>query len=243
MNTPILHAQNLQQSYGTLEAVKNFTAEIHAGELVGLLGPNGAGKSTTLRILTGLQQPTKGNVKYLNYDIADSPIEARRQFGYVAEQPMIIPYLTGIEYVEFVAGMYGVDGITAKKRAEPYVEKFRLTGAIHKRADQYSHGMQQKIALIAQLVHEPKILMADEPTVGLDPDGTIEMQNVFREYVAAGNSILLSTHLLEMAEGLCNRVLILSRGTLLADQRIGEDWLKSHGHLQDYFFMLTREGV
>ena len=139
--------------------------------------------------------------------------------------------------------MYGVDGKTAAKRAEPYIDKFRLASAIHKRADQYSHGMQQKIALISQLVHKPKILMADEPTVGLDPDGTIEMQNVFREYVAAGNSILLPTHLLEMAEGLCSRVLILSRGTLLADQRINEDWLKSHGHLQDYFFMLTREGV
>ncbi len=243
MNTLILNAQNLQQSYGTLEAVKNFTAEIRTGELVGLLGPNGAGKSTTLRMLTGLQQPTKGSISYLNYDIADHPIEARRHFGYVAEQPMIIPYLTGTEYVQFVAGMYGVDGNTAINRAEPYIDKFRLTGAIHKRADQYSHGMQQKIALIAQLVHEPKILLADEPTVGLDPDGTLEMQNVFREYVAAGNSILLSTHLLEMAEGLCSRVLILSKGTLLADQLIDEDWLQSHGHLQDYFFMLTREGV
>ncbi len=239
----LMKATHLHQQYGSLVAVNNFSVEIYAGELVGLLGPNGAGKSTTLRMLTGLMQPTKGSVQYHGYDIADDPIEARRQFGYVAEQPMIIPYLTGMEYVEFVAGMYGIDGKTAKRRAEPYIDRFRLTGAVHKRADQYSHGMQQKIALIAQLVHEPKLLLADEPTVGLDPDGAVEMQNAFREYVAAGHSILLSTHLLDMAEGLCSRVLILANGVLLADQTIDDVWLQTHGHLQEHFFMLTREGV
>lgn len=240
MVEPIMKAKALHQQYGSLVAVNDFSVEVFAGELVGLLGPNGAGKSTTLRILTGLLQPTQGSVQYYSYDIADDPIEARRHFGYVAEQPMIIPYLTGLEYVEFVAGMYGVDSKTAKKRAEPYIERFRLTGAIHKRADQYSHGMQQKIALISQLVHEPKLLLADEPTVGLDPDGTVEMQNAFREYVAAGNSILLSTHLLDMAEVLCTRVLILSNGDLLIDQGIDDEWLQTHGHLQDFFFKLTR---
>ncbi|NNN18687.1 MAG: ABC transporter ATP-binding protein [Acidimicrobiaceae bacterium] len=241
MTNVLLRADELHQNYGSLVAVNNFSANIHAGELVGLLGPNGAGKSTTLRMLTGLLQPSKGRVAFNGYDITDDPIDARRQFGYVAEQPMIIPYLTGIEYVEFVAGMYGIDGKTAKRRAEPYIERFHLTDAIHKRADKYSHGMQQKLALTAQLVHEPRLLLADEPTVGLDPDGTVEMQRTFREYVAAGNSILLSTHLLDMAEGLCNRVLILSNGILLDDQLIDDSWLHQHGTLQDYFFKLTRE--
>lgn len=240
MNQMILNAEELSQVYGTITAVDNFTVKIYPGELVGLLGPNGAGKSSTMRMLTGLVAPSKGSVTYRGYDIADDPIDARRHFGYVAEQPMIIPYLTGIEYVEFVAGMYGIDGKTAKCRAEPYLERFQLTGAIYKRADQYSHGMQQKIALIAQLVHEPYLLLADEPSVGLDPDGILEMQKTFREYVESGNSILLSTHQLEMAEGICSRVLILSKGVLLADQRIDENFLESHSNLQNYFFSLTK---
>lgn len=237
----LLSARGLHHTYGDTVAVRNLNFDIHEGEIVTLLGPNGAGKSTTMRMLTALLEPTRGEVRYLSYKLPDNMIEAKSLFGFVADQPMILPYLTGWEYIQFVGGLYGVSQNEIEAYAMSLVERFKLTDAIHKRATGYSHGMQQKLALIAQLAHRPRVLVADEPTVGLDPASATEMQQIFREYCQAGNAILLSTHLLEMANAIATRIMIMFKGEIIAEGSPNELYKERNDSLQNVFLRLTRE--
>ena len=242
MSPNLLTAENLQRKFGEFVAVRNVSFQLQAGKIVGLLGPNGAGKSTTMRMLAGLLEPDRGSITLGGFSLAAQPLEAKKLLGFLADEPMIMPYLTGFEYIQFVAGLYGIPGGQIEERAEPLLKRFNLVEAIHRRADGYSHGMQQKLALVAQLVHEPRLLLADEPTVGLDPASTIEMHSVFRDYCAKGNTILLSTHLLSMAQELCDRVLIMAQGQVVyeGDPRVQSD---SEESLERRFLRLTGEDM
>ena len=237
----LLEAVDLKRNYNDVAAVDGVTLRLGAGELHGLLGPNGAGKSTTMKMMAGLLEPTAGRILYGGESLADEPLAARRMFGYLADQPLMLTALTGWEYIQFVAGLYGFSPDDIERRASELADRFELTAALDKRADGYSHGMQQKLALIAQLVHKPRVLLADEPTVGLDPAGTLEIQQVLREYCAEGNAVLLSTHLLDMAQGLCDRVSIMARGRILADGPPAELVATQGQTLSDVFLRLTRE--
>ncbi len=239
--TILLEAYNLHRAFEKTVAVHHVDLTLSKGEIVALLGPNGAGKSTTMRMLTALLEPTRGSVTYLSHRIPEQIVEAKRQFGYVADQPMIMPYLSGWEYIQFVAGLYGCSADEIKKRATPLIERFALTEAIHKKATGYSHGMQQKLALIAQLAHGPRVLLADEPTVGLDPGSASEMQAIFREYAQDGNAILLSTHLLDMAQHLATRIVMMTRGRIVASGTPEELTQGGARSLESVFFQRTGE--
>ena len=220
-----------------------MTLRLAEGELVGLLGPNGAGKSTTMKMIAGLLEPSAGTVAYAGRPLRDHPLDARRMLGYLADQPMILPVFTGWEYISFVAGLYGLKEAEIRRRAMPLVERLQLTAALHKRADGYSHGMQQKLALVAQLAHAPQVLLADEPTVGLDPASTLEVRTILREFCREGHAVLLSTHLLEMAQGLCDRVAIMARGMLLIEGAPSELAERYGEPLQDLFLRMTGEAA
>lgn len=240
--TELLRAQALKRTYGEFTAVSHVDLMLEAGEIVALLGPNGAGKSTTMRMLVGLLEPSGGHISYCGYDLRTQVLEAKRLFGYVADQPMLLNTLTGWEYIQFIAGLYGASAVEIEHRAKPLVARFQLADAIHKRATGYSHGMQQKLALIAQLAHSPRVLLADEPTVGLDPASTAEMQAVFRSFAADGNTVLLSTHLLDMANALATRVVMMSHGRVVANGTPAE--LTAGGEsLHEVFMRLTGEEV
>lgn len=239
----LLEAVDLRRNYQGFWAVDGVTLRLAEGEMLGLLGPNGAGKSTTMKMMVGLLEPSGGHVFYGSESLHDRPLAVRRMFGYLADQPMILPIFTGWEYIQFVAGLYGTTEADAKNRAMRLAERFQLTADLHRRADGYSHGMQQKLALIAQLAHAPRVLLLDEPTVGLDPASTLEMQTVLREYCREGNAVLLSTHLLDMAQKLCDKVAIMARGRILTDGAPA-DLALTHGQsLQDLFLRLTGEAA
>ena len=241
MSPFLLQARNLKRTFDSITAVDDFNITVEAGQLLGLLGPNGAGKTTTIRTLCGLLEPSQGSIIYGDWSMATDPIEAKRLFGYVADQPMILPLLTGWEYVQFVGGLYGFPADAIKQKLEPLLERFDLTAAIHRRADSYSHGMRQKLALVAQLIHAPRVLLADEPTVGLDPASGAEMETIFREFCEAGNAIVMSTHLLSMAQELCDGVLIMSKGRVIAEGS-PKDLVKDPGDsLKSLFLRLTTE--
>ncbi|WAH37223.1 ABC transporter ATP-binding protein [Alicyclobacillus dauci] len=237
----LLQARGLCRKYGDMVAVDHVDLTICEGEIVALLGPNGAGKSTTMKMLTTLLEPSAGEISYLSHPVPQDLIEAKKLFGFVADQPMILPYVTGWEYIQFIGGLYGFSQRDIEARAMPLVERFRLTESIHKRATGYSHGMQQKLALIAQLVHRPRVLIADEPTVGLDPASAAEMQAIFREHAAAGNGILLSTHLLDMANTLATRIIIMMKGRIVAEGTPEELANREFDSLQSIFLRLTGE--
>lgn len=241
MPPALLQVSHLSRTFGTMTAVDDINLTLESGQLLGLLGPNGAGKSTTIRMLAGLLEPSSGTIRYQEWSLADHPTEAKRLFGYVADQPLIFPLLTGWEYVQFVGGLYGFSSDEIKRKAWPLLERFHLIPAIHRRADHYSHGMQQKLALVAQLVHEPQVLLADEPTVGLDPASAAEMSHIFREFCQAGHAILISTHLLNMAQELCDTVVILSKGRLIAEGSPQALVDNAGDSLQELFLRLTRE--
>lgn len=239
--TELLSAQGLRKQFGDFTAVNGVNLEIREGEIVALLGPNGAGKSTTLRMVTGLLEPDAGTIVYDGYDLSKETLEAKRQFGFVADQPMMLNLLTGWEYIQFIAGLYGEKAKDIEERAMPLVERFRLKDAIHKRATSYSHGMQQKLALIAQLAHRPRVMLADEPSVGLDPGSTDEMLDVLRDFASRGNGVLLSTHLLEMTVSLATRIVMMAGGRVVANGSIDE--ITSRGEtLREVFMRLTGEG-
>jgi len=237
----LLQAYNLHHKYGDEVAVHHVDLTLSEGEIVALLGPNGAGKSTTMRMLTALMQPTRGEISYLSQRIPEDLVEAKRLFGYVADQPMILPYLTGWEYIQFVAGLYGTPAAEIEAIATPLIRRFSLQDAIFKRATGYSHGMQQKLALIAQLAHKPRVLIADEPTVGLDPASAAEMQDIFRDHARNGNAILISTHLLDMAFNLATRIVLMAHGRIVATGTPDELTQGGQHSLESVFLQLTKD--
>jgi ABC-2 type transport system ATP-binding protein len=236
----LLKTTDLRKEFGTKVAVDNVTLSLNPGELFGFLGPNGAGKTTTIRMITGLLTPTKGRLTVGEYDLRKDILKAKKLIGYVPDKPLVYEKLTGREFVKFMAELYDMP-TDAVAKAEKWYQVFNLLEVIDSQIATYSHGMRQKISLIGQLVHEPKLLLLDEPTVGLDPKSARTLRDVLRQLCAEGVTVLISTHLLPIAEMMCDRVGIMDRGKLIALGTLSE--LQSTYHtdagLEDLFLQLT----
>ncbi|HEX8991608.1 MAG TPA: ABC transporter ATP-binding protein [Anaerolineales bacterium] len=238
----LIETRNLVKRYGDKTAVGNISFDVRAGEIFGFLGPNGAGKTTTIKIIVGLLRPTSGSVTVAGYDVQQQPIPAKAASGYVPDTPNLYAKLTGRELLRFVGDLYNLDGQLATRRADELLRTFDLTAAADDTIDSYSHGMQQKTALAAALMHDPRVLVLDEPTVGLDPKSARLIKDILRQMAERGTAVFLSTHILEIAERMCDRIGIINRGELIAVGTMEElRALDKSGQasLEDIFLSLT----
>jgi ABC-2 type transport system ATP-binding protein len=233
---------NLTKRYGNIQAVSDLTLKITLGEFFGFLGPNGAGKTTTIKILAGLLKPTSGAVRLCGLDIQQQPLEAKRIIGFIPDRPFIYQKLTGREFLRFVAGLYELERAIYPKRIERLLDMFELTEWGDELIESYSHGMKQKLVMSSALLHQPKILIVDEPMVGLDPKGTRLVKEIFKRVSDEGTTIFMSTHSLEVAEQMCHRIGIIQRGSLIAQgtiQELQQMAQTTMTKLEDIFLELT----
>ena len=218
---PALSVDRLSKSYGAVPALQDVSLDVRAGEIVGLLGPNGAGKSTMMKVVLGILRPETGSIRLFGQEISADPVAAKRQIGYVPENPQLYEFLTGAEYLDFIAEMYGVDPAERQARIDQFLAALELTGHENSAISGYSQGMKQKIALIAALLHRPKFLLLDEPLNALDPRAARLVKDLLRSLASSeGVAVLFSTHVLEIAEAICDRVTILVHGSVLASGTI-----------------------
>ncbi len=239
---PLIQTRNLIKRYGDKVAVNNISFDVRAGEIFGFLGPNGAGKTTTIKIIVGLLRPTSGSVTVAGYDVQAQPMQAKAASGYVPDTPNLYAKLTGRELLRFVGDLYDLDRKLATQRVEDLLRMFDLSAAADDTIDSYSHGMQQKTALAAALMHDPKVLVLDEPTVGLDPKSARLIKDILRQMAERGTAVFLSTHILEIAERMCDRIGIINQGQVIAAGTMDE--LRALGKagetsLEDIFLSLT----
>lgn len=239
---PLIECRNLVKRYGEKVAVKDVTFDVSPGEIFGFLGPNGAGKTTTIKIIVGLLRPTSGSVRVAGFDVQLQSLQAKAASGYVPDTPNLYAKLTGRELLRFVADLYDLDRQRARQRVDDLLRMFDLTAAADDTIDSYSHGMQQKTALAAALMHDPKVLVLDEPTVGLDPKSARLIKDILRQMAERGTAVFLSTHILEIAERMCDRIGIINQGELIAVGTM--DQLRALGKsgetsLEDIFLSLT----
>lgn len=207
---------NVSKTYnGKVKAVDNLTLTVPDGEIVGFLGPNGAGKTTTLKMITGVLKPDAGSIRINGLDIGIRPLEAKKVIGYVPDNPDMFLRLKGIEYLNFMADMYGVSSADRKTRIESLVRTFELSGSLADTLQSYSHGMRQKIVLIGVLIHEPEVFILDEPMTGLDPKSSFSLKETLRAYAKEKRTVFFSTHILDVAERLCDKVAVIHKGKLL----------------------------
>lgn len=238
----MIHISNISKSYnrGEIKAVDSLCLHVQPGEIFGFLGPNGAGKTTTIKLIVGLLNPDSGNIIINGYDNQKQPIEAKRSMGYVPDNPKVYDRLNGMEYLNFLADVYEVPENVRKERIEFLLDGFSLTDAIYDPINTYSHGMKQKIVLIGALVHEPAVWILDEPMVGLDPRSSHFLKEYMREHCNRGNTVFFSTHVLEVAEKLCDRIGIINEGRLIAIGTIDELRRGEHAEsLENIFLELT----
>lgn len=231
---------DLSKSYNKeVFAVDHINLEIKDGEIFGFLGPNGAGKTTTLKMLTGILEPTSGSVNINGFDMAKNPLEAKFQYGFVSDDPNVFLRLTGAEYLKFMADIYLVPSGERKERIERLSSEFSMEKALGDKIQSYSHGMRQKIVLMGALIHNPNVWLLDEPMTGLDPQSAFILKNMMRHHADAGKTVIFSTHVLEVAEKVCDRVAIIAKGKLLFCGTIAE--LKAQqgeGSLESIFLEL-----
>ena len=241
----MLSLQSLSKDYDGFQALDDLSLEIPPGEFFCFLGPNGAGKTTTIKIITGLLKPAKGVALINGFDIQKQPMEAKRQVGYIPDTPYLYEKLSGRDFMNFVGNLYNVDKRRIDESIERYFTEFRIMGAADNLIENYSFGMRQKLCFSAAFMHEPKLLVVDEPMVGLDPQSARTLKNMLREFCAQGNSIFLSTHLLAIAEELCDRLGIITHGKLRFLGSVGDlrTNLSREGSLEDLFLELTEAGV
>ena len=238
----LIEIRNLVKRYGDKIAVNNVSLEVNGGEMFGFLGPNGAGKTTTIKVIVGLLQPSSGTVKVAGYDVQTQPLLAKASSGYVPDTPNLYAKLTGRELLRFVGDLYDLDRKQVVQRTDELLHMFDLTAAADDTVDSYSHGMQQKASLASALMHDPKVLVLDEPTVGLDPKSARLIKDILRQMAERGAAVFLSTHILEIAERMCDRIGIINKGELVAVGTMNElRSLAKAGEvsLEDIFLGLT----
>ncbi|MFD2445437.1 ABC transporter ATP-binding protein [Bacillus sp. CGMCC 1.16607] len=243
MEKPLsIKVMNLSKSYGSFHAVKDVNLDIKKGELFCFLGPNGAGKTTTIKMMTGLLEPSNGLVEIDGTNIWKSPIEAKRKMAYVPDHPILYPKLTGREFLRFIGSVFQIDQSVFEERMEKYLSLFQLDSRADELIESYSHGMKQKINLCAAFIHQPDVLFLDEPTVGLDPKGAKTLKNLLQALCRQGMTVFMSTHILEIAEQMCDRVGIIKNGEIIAIGTMDE-LRKQDGNdqssLEDLFLELT----
>ena len=248
LSTNVTFAVELQKvvkRYNEILAVDNVDLNIEKGEIFGLLGPNGSGKSTTLKMLVGLVQPDSGSVNVLGIDVQNDPVTVKQQVGYVPESPRLYEFLTGIEYLDFIGDIYGMQTGEKKNRITEYLKALQLEGREGDMITGYSDGMKQKIALISAFLHRPKLLIMDEPLSALDPRSARIIKDFLNQLKAQGVTTIMSTHVLEIAEAVCDRIGIMYQGKILALGNIKElrEMAKlPNSGLEDIFLKLTGTG-
>lgn len=213
----MINLQNVSKTYGNSgkKAVDSVTWEIEDGKITGFIGPNGAGKTTTLKMITGITRPDEGKITLNGLDISKTPTEAKKQFGFVSDSPDNFLRLKGIEYLNFMADIYQVPSSNRSALIDSYAKRFEMEEALSSSIMSYSHGMRQKIMVIGALIHAPSIWILDEPLTGLDPNSAYILKEMMREHADAGKCVLFSTHVLEVAEKLCDQVAIINKGKML----------------------------
>ncbi len=239
----MLEIKNLSKKYknSNYYSVKDLNITINDGEIFGFLGKNGAGKSTTIKCLTGILPFEEGTIKVCGYDIAKEPIKAKLNIGYVPDNHAVYENLTGKEYVNYMGNIYRVPKQQIKQRLDEFASLFNMTGAIERQIRSYSHGMKQKICIIAALIHNPKFWVLDEPLMGLDPQSTAEIKSYMLEHKKKGNSVFFSSHNIDMVEKLCDRVAIINHGQLMEIIEVEKFVNESPVSLEEYFLDLTKE--
>lgn len=237
----MLKISNLSKSYakGTKKAVDSLNLEIKNGEIFGFIGPNGAGKTTTIKMITGILSPDEGEIEVNGYSLKKDPIAAKMSMGYVPDNHDIYEMLTGREYLSFMADMYNVPMLKRTERIEQYLKQFELDKAVDSQIKSYSHGMKQKLVITGALLHDPALWILDEPLVGLDPRSAMLLKEQMRAHCAAGNTVFFSTHVLEVAERLCDRIGIVDKGKLIAVGTLDELRSSSGETLESIFLERT----
>lgn len=212
----MIEIQNLVKRYGPFTAVDGVSLDVQPGEIHGFLGPNGAGKTTTIRMIAGLLKPTAGRILVNGYDTASEPEAAKASLGFIPDRPFVYEKLTAGEFLRFHAGLYGLDGAVISGRAKEMLDIFELSRWENELVESFSHGMKQRLVMAAAFMHKPRAVLVDEPMVGLDPRGARLIKDVFRRMAGNGVAILMSTHTLEVAEEMCDRISIILKGKIIA---------------------------
>ena len=208
----MLEINNVSKTFNALKAVDDLSFKVNDGEIVGFVGPNGAGKTTTMKILTGILKPDSGTVNINGFDMSKEPLEAKEIIGYIADSPDMFLRLKGIEFLNFIADIYKVPTDIRRERIDIFAKRFELVDSLDLPMQNYSHGMRQKMMVAAALVHNPPVWILDEPLIGLDPKSAYNLKAMMREHADAGNCVLFSTHVLEVAEKLCDKIIIINHG-------------------------------
>jgi ABC-2 type transport system ATP-binding protein len=240
----MIKINNVTKSYGkNFIAVNNLKLEIKAGEIFGFIGPNGAGKTTTIKMMTGVTNADKGFIKIDGTDIALDPLKAKKKFGFVPDNPDMFLRLKGIEYLNFVGDMYDVSKKDRQDLIETLSKGFEINDVLSDQIQTYSHGMRQKIVLIGALLHNPKVWILDEPLTGLDPKSSFKLKEMMKQHVKQGNVVFFSTHVLEVAEKLCDRIGIINKGNLVFEgtfEQLKKKY-KSKKNLESIFLEITKD--
>ncbi len=238
----MIRLEALTKRYGAHEAVRNLSLHVPAGELFGFLGPNGAGKTTTIKMIAGLLRPTSGRIEIAGHDLDSHPVLAKGALGFIPDRPFLYEKLSALEFMRFVAGIYGFDAGALNGRIDELLALVELHQVRSQLIESFSHGMKQRLVVASAFLHQPKVMVVDEPMVGLDPKGARLIKQVFREYCDSGNSVFVSTHTLEVAQELCDRIGIILRGELVAlgtmDQLTAKAETKGQD-LEEIFLKLT----
>ena len=235
----MLYIEHLTKTFGEKKAVDDLSLHIAPGEIYGFIGHNGAGKTTTLKSVVGIQQFDSGRITIGGYSIQDDPIACKKMLAYIPDNPDLYEFMTGIQYLNFIADIFGVEESARQERIRKYADLFELTTDLAQPVAAYSHGMKQKLAIISAWLHEPKLILMDEPFVGLDPKASHILKGLMREVCDAGGAIFFSTHVLEVAEKLCDKVAIIKGGKLIRSGTMEE--VKGDDSLEEVFLELEGE--
>ena len=239
----MIKLENITKSYGSHKVINNLNLTINDGEIFGFLGPNGAGKTTVIKMMTGILSIDEGDIKIDNNSISKNPVEAKENLGLIPDSPDMFLNLKGIEYLNFVADIYKVDSKTRIEKIETLAKRFDMYNSLEEKIQNYSHGMRQKIIIIGVLLHTPKNWILDEPITGLDPKSIYDLKQIMREYANNGNAVFFSTHILEVAEKLCDKVGIINKGNLLyvgSIENLREE-LKQNKSLEELFMEIIKD--
>jgi len=219
----VLEIKNFSKSYGGEKlAADNVNITVEAGDIYGFIGHNGAGKSTTIRSVVGVQEFDQGDILIDGHSVKTQPLECKKITAYIPDNPDIYEHLTGIQYLNFIADVFGISAEDREVRIKKYGDMFEITSALGDLISSYSHGMKQKVAIISALIHEPKLMVLDEPFVGLDPAATLTLKNIMHEMCQNGSAVFFSTHVLDVAEKLCNKISIIKQGKIVASGKMEE---------------------
>jgi ABC-2 type transport system ATP-binding protein len=234
----MIEISHVSKTYsGKVKAVSDLSLTMQPGEIIGFIGPNGAGKTTTIKMMTGILKADEGTITLNGINIEHEPLKAKHQFGFVPDNPDLFLRLKGIEYLNFMADIYGVSAQDRRTRIERYGNLFEMSSALGDKILSYSHGMRQKIVLMGVLIHEPSIWILDEPLTGLDPQSAYALKEIMREQAAAGKTVFFSTHVLDVAERLCTKVAIINKGTILYYGTLDELKGKHQGKTLETIFL------